>query len=103
MHSPGCAFFIVVRRIKVRKEKTVQLGNKLRYIRYCLNLSQKDMGKIIGAERSLLSKYETGVAAPAPMNCLRIARKFDIALEDLIDEEYSVDYFAVKYTDCHFF
>ena len=83
-------------------QKTIQLGYKMKYLRHIIAYSQENMSELLGVERSLLSKYENGDIAPHTLLSFKIAKLFHIELEDLIDENYSVDDFAVRYTDGYF-
>ena len=84
------------------KERTIQLGYKMRYCRNCINFSQDDMSDLLDIDYDQLVDYESGAETPNIFWSYRFAKMFKFELDDLVNEEFTVEDFAVKYTDSHF-
>lgn len=86
----------------MENEKKLQLGYKLKYIRHCVAYSKEKMGALLSVDASRLAEYEDGESKPYDLITYKIAKLFHIEYEDLVNEAYSVDDFAVKYNESHF-
>ena len=75
--------------------KVASLPQKLKQIREHLRFSQSGMLKHLGYEdlfdRSTISHYESGEREPPLPVLLAYARKADIYVDDLIDDERKLD------------
>ncbi|HIV87008.1 MAG TPA: helix-turn-helix transcriptional regulator [Candidatus Pygmaiobacter gallistercoris] len=59
------------------------LGNRLREQRARLGLNQQQLGQLVGASRQTISLIERGDYHPSVLLALRIARVFDLPLEEI--------------------
>lgn len=58
--------------------------NKLKELRLARNLLQKDVAKAIGlTSQDRISHWETGVAMPSLVNSLKLAKLFQVPVEEL--------------------
>ena len=73
------------------------LGRKLKYCRKSIRFTQIEFGNYFYIDRGSISNYELGKNAPSIQYLLKISRWFDLVLEDLVDNEFSVDDFKAKY------
>jgi transcriptional regulator with XRE-family HTH domain len=73
------------------RPKPLRLAEKVREIRLGLGLSQTQMLKQLGQEKSMhygrISEYEAGKREPSLMTLLEYARLAGVHVEDLIDDE----------------
>lgn len=59
------------------------LFKNLRNLRISYNLTQDDIAKILGKDRSLIAKYESGKAVP-PLDILRVlAKLYNVSVDSL--------------------
>ena len=61
----------------------MSLGNRLREQRARLGLNQQQLGQLVGASRQTISLIERGDYHPSVLLALRIARVFDLPLEEI--------------------
>ena len=61
----------------------MSLGNRLREQRARLGLNQQQLGQLVGASRQTISLLERGDYHPSVLLALRIARVFDLPLEEI--------------------
>ena len=59
------------------------LANRLREQRARLGLHQQQLGQLVGASRQTISLIERGDYHPSVLLALRIARVFDLPLEEI--------------------
>ena len=59
------------------------LANRLREQRARLGLNQQQLGQLVGASRQTISLIERGDYHPSVLLALRIARVFDLPLEEI--------------------
>jgi len=58
--------------------------NKLKELRLVRGLRQRDVAKLLGlTSQDRISHWETGVALPSLMNTLKLAKLFNVPLEEL--------------------
>lgn len=62
----------------------MDLGTKVRNIRYNHNLSQSDMAKILEINRNNLSRIETNKSLPTSDTLMKIAQNFNISIDTLL-------------------
>lgn len=76
---------------RASRSRPARLAEKLLYIRKSLGLSQNELIKLLGFEEELtqdyISAYERGVREPPLPVLLQYARKANVLVEDLIDDE----------------
>ncbi|MBL37292.1 MAG: transcriptional regulator [Xanthomonadales bacterium] len=60
-----------------------ELGNRIRVFRAEYKLSQADLADAIGVSRKTISTIEVGRFVPSTVISLKIARYFDVPLEDV--------------------
>ena len=62
------------------------LFKKLKDLRTSYNLTQDEVAKILGKDRSLIAKYESGKAVP-PLDILRVfAKLYNVSIDSLCGE-----------------
>ncbi len=68
-------------------------GNKLRDLRHKNNLSQENLGKILGISKGMLSSYESAMRMPTYDNLIKIALHFNVTTDYLlgIDKDTSIN------------
>lgn len=60
------------------------LGENLRKARKIAKMTQEDLAKCIGVQRSVISKYETGAIEPSISQLEKIASAFCVPVSDLV-------------------
>lgn len=63
----------------------MDLGNKIKNIRYRHNISQVEMAKILEINRNYLSRIETNKSLPTAEILVRLANYFDLSIDSLLD------------------
>lgn len=64
------------------KELMKYVGNRIKEERIKKNLTQKELGKLIGVAHNTISTYESGRNAPEQNAIFKIARALDIKVDD---------------------
>ena len=59
------------------------LKNRLKEYRAALNVNQQELGRLAGVSRQTISLIERGDYHPSVLLALRIARVFDLPLEEI--------------------
>ena len=62
----------------------MDLGSKIRNIRYNNNISQEEMAKILKINRNYLSRIETNKSLPTAEVLTRLAESFNISIDSLL-------------------
>ncbi len=62
----------------------MDLGTKIKNIRYNNNLSQEDMAKILQINRNNLSRIETNKSLPTTEILTKLAENFNISIDSLL-------------------
>ncbi len=62
-------------------------GKKLKELRLEQGLSQKELGKIFGVCNQTISFWEIGCREPDLDNLLKIARHFEVSVDDLLTDK----------------
>lgn len=57
---------------------------RIRGLRNEFNLTQEELGKIVGQTKSNISKYETGALEPGNDTLIKIAKYFNVSLDYLM-------------------
>lgn len=60
-----------------------ELENRLKVLRAERNMSQSDLAREIGVSRKTISTIEVGRFAPSTVIALRMARFFNVTVEDI--------------------
>lgn len=63
----------------------MDLGNKIKNIRYNNNLSQVEMAKVLEINRNYLSRIETNKSLPTAEVLTKLAEKFNISIDSLLE------------------
>lgn len=61
------------------------LYNHLKEYRAHINVNQYEMGKLVGVSRQTISQIERGDYSPSVTLALKIAKVFDVAVEDIFN------------------
>jgi transcriptional regulator with XRE-family HTH domain len=75
------------------------LAKNLRHLRRNKNLSQEEFARQVGLNRGNIASYEKGSAEPNIGNLTRIAKYFNIDLNDLIERDLSYANNIIKKID----
>ena len=62
----------------------MDLGTKIKNIRYNNNLSQEEMAKILKINRNYLSRIETNKSLPTAEVLMMLAQEFSISIDSLL-------------------
>ena len=70
-----------------------RLAEKLLQIREALGLSQKDMAKLLGVERSynIIARYESGRSVPYIEVMLAYARAANVEMNEIVDDDLDLN------------
>lgn len=63
------------------------LYNKLKEYRAKINVNQNEMGKLVGVSRQTISQIERGDYSPSVTLALKIAKVFNVSVENIFDYE----------------
>lgn len=63
------------------------LYNRLKEYRAKINVNQTEMGKMVGVSRQTISQIERGDYSPSVTLALKIARVFNVKVEDIFNYE----------------
>lgn len=72
------------------------ISDNLKYLRKKTNLTQEQMAQQVGIKRSLLGAYEEGRADPRISNLLKFAEIFNLAVDQLIGTDLTMENGTVK-------
>lgn len=61
------------------------LSDNLRDLRRQHKLSQEDVAEAIGVSRQAVAKWENGDTTPDIINCMALAKLYDVTLDDLVN------------------
>lgn len=78
------------------------LGQKLAYCRKKAEASQQNLSILFEIERSLISEYESGAVEPSKAFLKQFSVIFDISLDDLLDDCFTMNDFEFKYPKFYF-
>lgn len=62
----------------------MDLGSKIKNIRYNHNISQEDMAKILEINRNYLSRIETNKSIPTAEILTKLAEEFNVSIDSLL-------------------
>lgn len=77
------------------------LGEKIKKLRNNANISQEDLAEQIGVSRQIVTKWENDAGLPDIQNLKKIAKVFDISIDELLDykdELFEKDILEEKYS-----
>lgn len=63
------------------------LYNHLKEYRAKINVNQQEMGRMVGVSRQTISQIERGDYSPSVVLALKIAKVFDVSVEDIFSYE----------------
>lgn len=63
------------------------LYNNLKEYRAKINVNQQEMGKLVGVSRQTISQIERGDYSPSVTLALKIAKVFNVQVEDIFKYE----------------
>jgi len=63
----------------------MELKNKIKVYRAMHNFTQEDLAIKVGVTRKTINTIETGKFVPSTILAIKLARVFDIRVEDLFD------------------
>jgi len=63
------------------------LYNKLKELRARKNINQQELGKLVGASRQTISLIERGDYSPSVTLAIKIAKVFDVTVEEAFQFE----------------
>lgn len=64
------------------------VGENIRNFRIKKNLTQKQLGELLGVSAQMIGQYETGVRNPRYPTIKRIASALDVLVSDIVDYEH---------------
>ena len=69
----------------------MNLGDKIKIIRYKHNLSQEELSKMLDINRNYLSRIETNKSLPDAEILIKLANHFNISIDNLLDINFELD------------
>jgi putative transcriptional regulator len=63
------------------------LKNHLKELRARIGVNQQEMGKLVGTSRQTISQIERGDYSPSVTLALKIAKAFNVTVEDVFEYE----------------
>ena len=66
-----------------KKIDSVVIGNNIKEIRMCNNLTQSDLAKILNTSQSTISSYECGRSLPLTFLIYKLAYQFNVSIDML--------------------
>jgi putative transcriptional regulator len=63
----------------------VPLYNRLKEYRAKNGINQSEMGRLVGVSRQTISQIERGDYSPSVVLAIKIARYFNVSVEDIFD------------------
>ena len=87
--------------ILTERKGNMTLGEKIKKLRNNANISQEDLAEQIGVSRQIVTKWENDAGLPDIQNLKKIAKVFDISIDELLDykdELFEKDILEEKYS-----
>ncbi|UXV34530.1 XRE family transcriptional regulator [Staphylococcus sp. IVB6181] len=72
-----------------KKELALFIGNKIRYYRTKMNLTQDQLGEKLNTKKATISNYETGYRTPKQDDLFEIAHILNVSIDDLFPKRHS--------------
>jgi putative transcriptional regulator len=76
-----------IEKSKFKGGDNVPLYNRLKEYRSDIKINQYEMGKLVGVSRQTISQIERGDYSPSVTLALKIAKVFQVAVEDIFQYE----------------
>ncbi len=76
-----------------------KLASNLRYLRKKMDLSQDDLATEFQVARTTMGDYERGKTEPNLEMLVKISKKFDVSIHDMITEDLSLEKLEIAKTD----
>lgn len=70
----------------------MSFGSKIKQYRTTHNMSQEELADILGTTKQVISRYENEQRSPKISIAVEIAKKLNIPIETLIDDNKSLDF-----------
>lgn len=70
----------------MENEELINLGNRIKYFRKLLNISQEKLAHKCDFDRTYISLLERGKRNPSYLNLLRLALGLEISISKLLEE-----------------
>jgi putative transcriptional regulator len=83
---------VIMTRKAVERRENMPLYNRLKEYRARIGVNQQQMGKLAGVSRQTISQIERGDYSPSVMLALKIAKVFDVSVEDIFWYEEDKNY-----------
>lgn len=64
------------------------IGNRIRYYRNEKNLTQEELGSIIGSKKATISNYETGYRTPKQDALFELANALEVKIDDFFPDPH---------------
>ena len=71
----------------MKGEKSMNLGNKIASLRKKNNLSQEELGELVGVTRQTISKWELEETTPDIRQAKELSKIFKVSLDELVDND----------------
>ncbi|WP_207729297.1 helix-turn-helix transcriptional regulator [Clostridium sp. 'deep sea'] len=65
----------------------INISQKLKQLRKQHKISQENLAELLGISRQVVSKWENGLSKPETNNLLKIAKIFNISVEELVSSD----------------
>ena len=66
----------------------VKIAENIKYYRKQLGLTQEKLAHMLNGKKSLVSNYENGYSTPDIYTLCRLAKIFDISLDELVECDF---------------
>ncbi|QOR34953.1 helix-turn-helix transcriptional regulator [Clostridium sp. 'deep sea'] len=67
--------------------RVINISQKLKQLRKQHKISQENLAELLGISRQVVSKWENGLSKPETNNLLKIAKIFNISVEELVSSD----------------
>ena len=78
---------LVIMTTKIVRGDYMALNNCLKEYRAKINVNQTEMGMLVGVSRQTISQIERGDYSPSVTLALKIAKIFNVSVEDIFSYE----------------
>ncbi len=66
-----------------------KIAENIKFYRKQLKLTQEQLASYLHGKKSLVSNYENGYSTPDIFTLCRLAKIFDVTLDELVEPEYN--------------
>lgn len=81
--------FNSVKKILIEKDITMSIGEKIKKLRQEKNVSQAELGEIVGVHEKHISRYERGISRPSVEILRKMAGYFGVSIDFIVNEDNS--------------